>query len=338
MIFSKRRDPERAIGAFWAWWPQARPRIEQAIAAGDWSDGIVAEVSARVGAIDPNLEWEFGRGTRAAHVLSVTAVGDRALRATAERWRRAGPLIDGDFEFAASRQPNLSNMDSILRLDGHDLALADLRYTVWLDSERAEVDVGTWHPAFASLPEPARLKVTMLSLDWLLGEDAVEIWVGAINVLASAPAHAGTADLVTAAVAELVETHRKPVWSLLRGTGPRGTLLAMVQVPLKPARWPLLDTHLRLAVSYGRANDAGFPADGSLEALRELEDRITSLVDGAELVAHETAAGVRTFHLYADGALPAEALKPVVASWPEGRTRIEVTPDPDWTAVRHLRR
>jgi hypothetical protein len=337
MIFSKRHDPERAIGAFWAWWPQARPRIEHAIATGDWSDGIVAEIAARVGAIDPKLEWEFGRGTAAKHVLSVTAPGHRALRATAERWRRAGPAVDGDFEFAASRQPNLSNMESTLRLDGHELALADLRYTVWLDSERAEVDVGAWHPAFPDLPEPARLQVAMLSLDWLLGEDAVEVWIGAIDVLTSAPAHAGPADLVLAAVGELVESHRKPVWSLLRGTGPKGPLLAMVQVPLKPARWPLLDTHIRLAVPYDRANDAGFPTEGSLEALRDLEDHITARMDGAELVAHETTSGVRTFHLYADGTLPAEVLKPLVASWAEGRTRLDVSADPDWAAVRHLR-
>jgi hypothetical protein len=337
MFFSKRQDPERAIKAFWAWWPHARPRIERAIESGDWDHGIVAEVADHVKAIDPQLEWEFGRGTRAEHVLCVTATGNRALRATAERWRRAGPDVDGAFEFATSRQPNLSNMDATLSLDGFQVALNDLRFTVWLDSERAEVDVGVWHPTFAELPEPTRLQVAMLALDWLLGEDAVEIWVGAIDVLPSAPAHAGPADLVVAAMAELVETHRKPVWSLLQGTGPKGPLLAMVQVPLKPARWPLLDTHIRLAVPYNRTNDAGFPASGSLEALRELEDRITTLVDGAELVAHETTAGVRTFHLYADGTLPAEALKPIVASWTEGRPRLDLSADPDWAAVRHLR-
>jgi hypothetical protein len=54
-------------------------------------------------------------------------------------------------------------------------------------------------------------------------------------------------------------------------------------------------------------------------------------------VAHETTAGARTYHLYADGPVPAQALRPIVEAWPEGRVTLAVTADPKWDGIRHLR-
>jgi hypothetical protein len=338
MLFSRRRKPAGSpIEEFWVWWSEARSRVEAAIAAHEWSDGLVADIAARVRAIHPNLEWEFGKGSVAKHVLVVSGAGNSALRAVTERWRRAGPPADETFEFAPARQADLSTMEAKLALDGHTVELGDLRFAYVLDDSRAQIDVRVWHPDFAELSPDTRLRVTFLSLSWLLGEDGVEIWIGEITTATERPADAGSGTELATAVADLAAHHREPRWALLQGTVRGAPLLAMIQVPLKPARWPLLDTHLALTVPYRLANDAGFPIESSLEALRELEDRINAYVDGAVIVAHETSARVRTFHLYADGAVPSEVIKPVVASWAEGRTEMRVTQDPDWEQISHLR-
>jgi len=338
MLFSRRRKPVGSpIEDFWVWWSEARPRVEAAIAVHEWSDDLVADIAARVQAIHPNLEWEFGKGSMAKHVLVVSGAGNSALRAVTERWRRAGPPADGTFEFAPARQADLSTMEAKLALDGHTVELAELRFAFEVDDSRAQVDVRVWHPDFVELSPDTRLRVTFLSLSWLLGEDGVEIWIGEITTATERPADAVSGTELATAVADLAAHHREPRWALLQGLVRGAPLIAMIQVPLKAARWPLLDTHIGLTVAYELANDAGFPIESSLEALRELEDRIIAYVDGAVVVAHETSAGVRTFHLYADGAVPAEAIKPLIASWSEGRTDMRVSPDPDWEKISHLR-
>jgi hypothetical protein len=340
MLFSRRtKDPRSAIKDFWVWWPTVRPQIESAIESGDWPDALVSQVGTRVDAIDAGLAWEFGAGSLAKHVLVVTSAGNRSLRATAERWRRAGPPADETFEFATTRRPDLGAFEAKLSLDGHMLALADLRYGYQIDDDRSEINVTVWHPAFRSLPDDARLQVAFLTLDWLLGEDGVELWVGRIDTSGEPDPPDGAvppADIALA-VADLADRHRKPVWALLRGTDRGRPVVAMIQVPLKPARWPHLDTHLEVRVPYRLCNDGGLPVESSLDALRELEDRINEYLDGAEIVAHESSAGVRTFHLYADGDVPAQALKPLISSWAEGRASVTATPDPRWDRVRHLR-
>jgi len=98
MIFRRRgrRDPSAAIDSFWQWWATARPRAEKLI-GGVPDDGLVAELSAKVSAIHPELQWEFTAGSHSAHLLVVTSAGDSALRSLAERWRRASPPPDEIF-------------------------------------------------------------------------------------------------------------------------------------------------------------------------------------------------------------------------------------------------
>src|SRR4051794_17252185 len=109
-LFRRRRpssppDPATAVAEFWTTWPSVRPRVEDAILTGSF-DGIVDEVSARVSAIDPGLQWELAAGRVADHALVVSAGGKRSLRAMAERWMRAGPGADDMWEFHSSRQPD----------------------------------------------------------------------------------------------------------------------------------------------------------------------------------------------------------------------------------------
>jgi hypothetical protein len=339
MLFSRqRRNVGPAIVEFWRWWPGALPRVEAAIADGDWSDDLITEVSGQVKSIDKELEWEFARGSGAGNALIVSAAGVPRLRAVAERWRRAAPVADGRWEYHSTRQPDPDSLSAALTVSGHEIKLPELRFACRIDADRYEVDVVVHHPDFAKLAEPDRLRVAFLALDWLLGEVAVELWVGVVEVSTTLPPRAELGEALAAAVTQLAGRLRETNWVLLERPPVGGRpQLAALRHPLKPVRWPQLDTHLEVVVPYRVAEETGLPNEPVLAALRQLEERITAAAWGAVLVAHDTAAGRRTFHLYAEASAPVTAVREVVRDWDQGRVRVRSRYDPGWRAVRPLR-
>jgi hypothetical protein len=345
VIFKRRAKADRAvpIQAFWSWWETARPRAEKMI-AGTSDDPFADELSRRVAAIDPGLRWEFTTGADSAHQLVVTSGGEAGLRSLAERWRRAAPPADGTFGYASSRQGNPAALTgATLETAGHHLDLSELRFAaitdaVEPDTRPSAVHVTVWHPSFPGLPEEARLQVAFLALDWVLGEDVVEIWVGAISAAEQPTGADLTAAELTAVVTGVIPAGDEPLWSTMAGTRRGRPLVALVQTPLKAARWPAYDLHIQIDVPYRSRDENGFPTEDTFPALYALEDRIDARVDGAVVVAHETSGGVRTTHLYADRRAAAAVLEPLLVDWPDGRIKMRVTPDPGWDAVSHLTR
>jgi hypothetical protein len=367
VIFKRRAkaDPAAPIQAFWTWWETARPRAEKMI-AGTPDDALVDELSRRVSAIDPGLEWEFTAGREAAHQLVVTSAGDVGLRSLAERWRRAAPPADGTFGYASARQGNPAALtDASLEIAGRRIDLSELRFEAATDEPDAQpsdaqpsdawpsdaqpseaqpgdvrpsvVHVTVWHPVFPGLPVEAQMQVAFLALDWVLGEDVVEIWVGVISTT-DQPGPTLAAPELAAVVTGIIPSGDQPLWSTMAGTRKGKPLVALVQTPLKAARWPAYDLHIRVDVPYRSRDENGLPAEEAFPALYALEDRIDARVDGAVVVAHETSNGIRTTHLYADRPAAAAVLEPLLVDWPDGRIRMKVTPDPRWDAVSHLTR
>ncbi|WP_328465269.1 DUF695 domain-containing protein [Actinoplanes sp. NBC_00393] len=187
------------------------------------------------------------------------------------------------------------------------------------------------------MPEEARNQVAFLSLDWLLGEDTVEIWVGGIAA-ATTPGDGLTGRDLVALVAGLAPVDGGYNWRALSGARDGKPLIVLVQSPLQPACHPGHDLHVRLDVPYRGRDENGLPVRDVLPQLHALEDHFGRYADGAVIVAHETCDGVRTTHLYADRPAAAESLKPLIASWPDGRVRMTVTPDPAWKQVSHFTR
>ncbi len=328
--------PTAAIAAFWQWWPTARPRIEAAIAGGGW-DGLPDEVTQRIKAISPDLEWEFGAGRQSAHALVVSAAGSRELRVLAERWYRAAPPPDRTWEFHPARQPDPQAFTRMIQFGPHQLGLGELRFGHVPDDDRRQLDVVVYHPGFATVPERDRTQVSFLALDWLLGEDVVGAWIGVIDATTDPGIAPDTGDGLRTAVATLAD--EPPLWTVLTGTSPGGRpVMATVQTPLRPIRWPLFDQHIAVVLPYPPADERGLPDGHMLEELRTFEDRLVGRLDHtAALIAHETSDGRRVLHLYADAATPATGLAEAMRTeWPGG-ARVTVDHDPNWEGVAHLR-
>lgn len=345
-LFSRRRataDGGAGIGDFWQWWAAEGARAVAAAIADREPGRIVAALSARVDAVHGGLAWELGPGgEHSQHVLVVTAAGDPALRPLARRWRLAAPPADAVWAYADMRQPTADAGAVSLEIDGQQVDLA--RATAGARVVGAAVDVSVHHPAWAALEPQTRTQAAFLLLDTVLGEAAVETWLGEVSAAELEPLDAIPLTGLRSVVRSLEEQHvgadGEPTWAVLEGTGPTGRpVLAMTQVPLRAATAPHLDTHVAVVVPYTDATEQGLPGADSLPRLRSLEEHLTDRVGpSGRLVAHESHDGVRVLHLYVDGSTPAaEQLRAGVSGWDQGRVQVASQVDPGWAAVAHLR-
>ena len=322
--------------AFWSWWAGTRDRLDVAIRASDVDAAFVAEIGEHVDAIPPGgLAWELTPGEQARHALVVTAGGDPELRAAAERWRRAAPPADATWEYHATRPASLEAMEASVRFADREIDLGGLVVAWELDERRREVHVRVHHPAFASGDDELRSQVTYLSLDWLLGEEDVERFVGAIEPVADRPPDARPLRELLPVVEGLDAGDGD--WVILEAR-PEGRPPTMVSAMarLKPVDHPLLDTHVAVIAQYETEHPDGYPDGDELTRLRGLEDALeAALGDDGRLVAHASSDGTRVLHAYFDGETTAQERLERWAA--EHDTHLDVRRDPAWDAVRRFR-
>ncbi len=331
-----------AIRGFWGWWQGGgAAETAAAIAAGE-PERVVGRLNGRVDAVDPGLAWELGAGTDGRHLLVVTSEGNPQLRAVARRWRLAAPAPDQVWEYADARRPTDDPAAVTLRFGPVEIDLAAATASARMHG--AAVDVGVYHPALSDLPQRSRESAAYVMLATVLGEEAVETWVGAVTCSAAAPLDpvplAGLRSVVRELRERFTDESGDPAWVLLEGQAEDGTrVLAGAQVPLRAATAAHLDTHVAVGVPYLHRTPDGLPAEASLEALRALEDHLVERLGGSgRIVAHETGGGTRILHAYVDGGTPAaDQLRAAVVGWDQGPVQLGVTLDPGWEGVGHLR-
>jgi len=292
-----------AIRAFWNWWRvEGSASIAASIAANDYAH-VPSLLSARTSSIDPDLEWELGVGTGSKYSLTVTSGGLAALRPLAERWKRAAPASCETWQYSAARERVPNPAAKVLDFGGHRFTLADSRWSLRLDERRSCVDVGVWHPAFAALSSADRGTVAFLFLDWMLGEDGVERWVGEVD-FDNAPDSTGgyPHTSLLQAVEHLAATISGHTWVQLRSRTSIGT--PVVATARRPLRWidrPDFDLHTAVRVAYLDRDGEGLPGPAAVDWLRQFEDALLgALGPRAMLLATETAEGHRTLYLHSD--------------------------------------
>ncbi len=345
MGFFRRKStpsPTDTIPQFWAWWTTEGAASCASAIAQDTPDRIADDLSGRVAAIHPELAWELTSGDVSEHQLVVTAEGNAEVRPVARRWLMAAPPADEVWSYDDHRGAAANPEEVVLQAPGSpEVAFADIR----LGARRhgARIDVTVHHPAFPDVDQHTQLQVAFLALDAALGENDTELWIGEIKPSPYEPMDAFGLSALRALVDNLrrqhVDADGRPQWALLQGEGPGGPVVASARSPLHPLFGPLFTRHVAALVPYRDRTGTGLPGSAALEALRALEDDVESVlgIDGL-LVAHESSAGSRLFHVYVDPETDASArVAAVLDRWTDGEVRVSVTDgDPGWDAVRHL--
>ena len=173
-------------------------------------------------------------------------------------------------------------------------------------------------------------------LDWLLGEDGVERWVGTIDVAGSnrpTDCRLGRARGDRRRPRKAPQPH--PSWAILTTEDASGApLIVVARRPLKRVEYPLFDQLGVIRCAFADQTERGLPGAGSLAWLRDLEDALVDFVgDRAVLAAHRTSAGEREFLLYTDSTgNTSRVVDGWLLSWPDSAATWRL--DPTWSATR----
>ena len=330
MLFRRRGRQEAAaddgIVAFWAWWPDARVRIEAAIKAGEFNP-IMAEITARLNAIHEDLGCELTSGLKARHAFCISGRGNRAIRPVAERWLEMAPAPDATWEFHAARQPGRRRHDEF---GDRVPAEHDYRLTFHLDPRVNRLDVKVFHPALADLPESKRLVVISLFLSDLLGEDDAERWIGKFESALLPPDDSVDAAGLRAEVTRLRGLPHRTRPKTIEGVDPKGRpIRVLANLKIKRIDHILEDQHGTVAI---RLEGTWPPSADMLDPLDVLEDRLEHRLAGtATWVARTTKPGLRTIHFVARDKA---AARHIIESWAAAHPKLNVTTnweaDPEW--------
>jgi hypothetical protein len=317
-------DPGIAIAAFWAWWATARDRVAAGIADGSVRT-LVDEISEQVQAIDKRLAWELSKGTSARHALVVSPEGDPAVRALAVRWHDAAPAPDAIWEYHPSRQPSELGM---LELGGVAIDLRRYRAIAGWDEGRQRLDVRLWHPDLTTAPEPLRMHAAYLFLDNLLGEDAVERWVGTIDLLDD-PTSGRSPDELRSEVARRAAQPREDSWMIAERSGGEPAIVR-ANTALKTIDHPFKHWHLVVTVDRGIEQLRG---TDELPELDTAEDRLVEALTATDAVfaGHATERRRRLIHfMCADAAASERVARDWAATEARYGPRVSVEDDPAW--------
>jgi hypothetical protein len=336
-------DVADRLDAFWAWWRTASPGLAAAFDARR-GDAAVEELGARIDAIDPRLAWETGPGLRGArHHLALSSDGDPELRIVAERWLARAPPPDAAWEFYPARQATPGDPRLLLELHddaGTAIAYGDVRVALEPDTLRERIHVVLHHPALARLDEGERTRAAFLVLDGVLGEDAVERWLGAMETSAEPLPDGEPLEALVDAVATLARTATGEGYATgERRTGSGAPVIMVVNLAVKRIDHLLMDAHLEVVLPLLRQAERGMPTAEENEAVHALEVELRAILGhDAVWIARETAEGRRTIHFHVAGQGPAEGR---ARAWASGRpdrgVSVEVRHDPAWDVLRRWR-
>ncbi len=321
-----------AIAAFWTWWAEGRHQIEQSIESGQWGQ-LPDLITQHVHAIDPQLEWELGKGQDAQHHLCLTAKGNAELRVVTEQWLAAGPGSDQTWEYYPARQ---ARRGTRLEVDGMAFDHDTMQVAFESDTTKERVHVAVHHPHFEKLPENARGMITFLMLDGWFGEDGVERWIGRVECPEQAPEGLQSWQTMSDAVDELKAQATGQQWVLLRGQDARDwPIFVMCNQALKRVDHLLKVVHIAVDVEILEPTDEGLVGGDEAQELNELEDALLGQV--GELTVHigrETRRGRRVLHFQSAESSSAMAH---IDAWVKRQTgrdiQVHTHMDPQWQRV-----
>jgi hypothetical protein len=325
-----------AILAFWRYWETVELELAESF-KGPLPERFIDGLTEHVAAIDPLLEWEFGPGKKSRHHLCLSAKGDPEVRVVAERWRRSAPAsgavgnANGAWEFYASRQPS-SAAHLTLQIADQDVAFSELRFGVTLDETREVLDLEVFHPCFAEASEELRAQIAFLALDSTFGEDGVERWVGAVDLVTAEPAGALDLEALQQKAEELAALATGERFIVLQGTLSGAPCFVTKNAALKRVDNLVYDLHVAVDLPLNDPTEEGLTTTDEAETLNALEDDLFErLGENAVYVSRVTTRGHRTIHLHAmEGGSLAQSLDAFEKAHGDYDLRITVERDPRW--------
>lgn len=197
------RSFNERVQAFWRWFEAEEADIRAGIADNTFEPDAT---HAAMEEVSPHLSWEYCPVPDAGcEGFAVSSAGDPALRFLAERLVQAAPALP-HWRFFTSKQSGEGAVQ--LGVGDHVIDFEELRFACELDLDKECIHVSVHHGSFAEIPEEVCHQAIFIALDTALGEDVVELWLGAIEPAREATAdHHHTVESLKGAVHALLTEH-----------------------------------------------------------------------------------------------------------------------------------
>lgn len=292
------------FSGFWAFWTEHDDALFDGVQTG-LGDTLIAAVSEQVHALHEDLGWEFGPGDGGLSFALKTG-GDPEKRRVARAWMASAPdFARWQFFDAIPPGPIEQVQNFALRFGEQDISFSELRFDLDPEDDRQRVHVKGFHPALVGADQQHQLSVLYTVLDTTLGEAAVELWLGQIEVVEE-PLEGGV-DLpgLRQAIDAQGEAWRETgeAWASARGTNRETDMAVLFTLNMSAKRWdhPLLDTYFELVLSYPARED-GLPNPSDYETLMDLDEKLTeALPDEVLHLGSRMGEGERVLFGYVDG-------------------------------------
>lgn len=315
-----------AIEAFWLEWPQLRKDIEKELTARDYGSGT-DRLTDLVEAIDPGLEWDLMPGIDARHALCLSAASDPALRPVTEQWVRGSPGRDSAWEYHPARIP----VPAAAPLTVGEIRIQpqDVSVVIEPDQTREELNLTIGHPDFGALDEVLQLQVAFRLLDDLLGEDAMEVWIGSVDVVPHSLGWGVPLLDLPEAVGLLIASSTGRQWEYVDLDDPDlGESRLYINRALK--RVDYLDFTLAVIVSIE------IPSEDRV-LVREVEkDLAATLGSEGVIYAHRVFGDFTVLYAYV-GEEVSEEVRSLAERWTPNVYEIRVEPDAGWDVYEEMR-
>ena len=292
------------FSAFWAFWTEHETALFEGVQSG-LGEALIAAVSEQVHALHDGLGWEFGPGDGGLSFALKTG-GDPAQRRVARAWMASAPPFERwQFFDAIPPGPIEQVQNFALSFGEEEISFSELRFALDPEDDRQRVHVRGFHPALVGAETQHQLSVLYTVLDTTLGEAAVELWLGQIDVVEE-PLEEGL-DLpglrraIDAQGEAWIEAGE--AWASARGANRETEMPVLFTLNMSAKRWnhPLLDTYFELVLSYPARED-GLPNPSDYETLMDLDEKVCEALPEEVLhLGSRMREGERVLFGYVDG-------------------------------------
>lgn len=320
-----RMGAQSAITQFWSWWPTAVERLRPA------TDRVllaeVDELVRRVEDIHPKIQVLGKFDPKGGSWLCLSSRGNLAIRPLVERWAAAAPKDDG-WRYLCARPPAWPPKRAM------PFPLEELEAFVEKDELCELAHVTLHHPAMGDVEDLHRDTLAFVALDHLLGEDAVERWVGNIETASGSPEGTVPITELRRLIDQLAEEATGKKWQAVRAGGKDNALLVSINRAIKPLDHLELPIHVRIDLTLQAPTKRGMVQSKEAVELDELQNELLrDLGTRAVAVARETYKGHRIIHLHAseDGAARIQTWR---QKYPQWGTVVLTQHDPHWEVLR----
>jgi len=322
-----------SIARFWSFWHRERAVLTSALDAQD-RETFAPMLSRAVTQMEPKLAWEVGPGRTAKRALSLVSYGDVKLRRRAEAWVKAAPAVDEDWEFYPAKPGNGDFAALVINVGGKDIDLSAMTCFATVDLNRERLDVQCAHPVFAGMEDKLQRQVAFIALDGLLGEDAVERWLGVIECQ-DLPSEAVPLREILPKVNELASQATGDRFVLLRGQRDGKPVFVAKNMALKRIDFLHCEDLLTVVIPLKTSNEYGLPDRSEADALAAVEASILeALGTGVAYLGRETHGGLRTLFAFVPGGGDHETRMRLFArERKDYRLKVEASHDPVWEAT-----